>query len=205
MSRTAKALFTLRKTPVQARSQQTVEVILDAAAQVLEGDPGASTNHIAARAGFSIGTLYQYFPNRDAILAAIALREQTRILAGIEAALGELDPQAPEAALRKALRHFLHAFGSRQRLRRRVILTLLPQMPDVLRGQMADAVIGACMDMLRERGGGRFRPLDKTARFVLTRAVMGVVRAAVVEGSVDLRDPALEDELVRLMVGYVSL
>jgi AcrR family transcriptional regulator len=142
MSSPKKPLFVLRKKPVQARSQQTVDVILDAAAQLLEADAGATTNHIAARAGFSIGTLYQYFPNRDAILAAIAIREQTRILSGISAALRDLDVAAPEAALRSALRYFLHAFQSRQKLRRRLILTLLPNLPDSLRGQVADTVLG---------------------------------------------------------------
>jgi AcrR family transcriptional regulator len=204
MPNPAKALLKLRKTPVQARSQRTIELILEATAQVLERDAGASTNRIAERAGFSIGTLYQYFPNREAILAAMAEREQKRILDGISATLIDLDPENPEAALRAALRHFLQAFQSRQRLRRQVILTLLPSMPDTLRGQVVDTVLGKVMDILRERCAGKFRPLGPTARFVLTRAVMGVVRAAVVEGSVDVRDPALESELVTLMIGFLS-
>ena len=201
----AKALLSLRKTPVQVRSQQTIEVILEATAQVLEENAGASTNRIAERAGFSIGTLYQYFPNREAILAAMAEREQARILKGITAALADLDPEEPEAALRAALRHFLQAFQSRQKLRRQIILTLLPAMPDALRGQMVDAVLGEAMNILRDRCAGKFRQLGPTARFVLTRSVMGVVRAAVVEGTIDLRDPALESELVTLMLGFLAI
>ena len=62
-----------RKTPVQSRSEETVNVILQAAAQVLtiHGVDGYNTNRIAERAGVSIGTLYQYFPNKDSIMAAL--------------------------------------------------------------------------------------------------------------------------------------
>jgi AcrR family transcriptional regulator len=61
-----------RRRPVQARSKQTVERILDAAAHVF-GDRGypATTNQVAERAGVSIGSLYQYFPDKDALLAAL--------------------------------------------------------------------------------------------------------------------------------------
>lgn len=62
-----------RKQPQQRRSRATVDKILAAAAQVLaeEGD-GATTDRIAARAGVSIGSLYQYFPNKDALLLELA-------------------------------------------------------------------------------------------------------------------------------------
>ena len=62
-----------RKVPNQARSQETVSVILEASARILEshGLHAFNTNAIAARAGVSIGSLYQYFPNKDAILLAL--------------------------------------------------------------------------------------------------------------------------------------
>jgi len=199
-----KPLFNLRKKPVQERSQQTFEVILEASAQVLEEDAKASTNKIAERAGFSIGTLYQYFPNRNAILAAMAEREQARILKEIEKALRDLDPDEPEKALRAALRCFLRAFSSRQKLRRQILLTLLPSLPESLSGRVVDSVMGEVMDRLQQRCTGRFRPLGATGRYVLTRSIMGVVRAAAVEGTHDLKDPTLEDELILLMTGFLK-
>ena len=62
-----------RKLPVQQRSRATVEEILSAAAQVFEarGYAAGTTNRIAERAGVSIGTLYQYFPSKEAIAVAL--------------------------------------------------------------------------------------------------------------------------------------
>ena len=65
--------FTPRKRPIQRRSQATVDAILDAAAQVLrkKGYAKTTTNGIAERAGVSIGSLYEYFPNKDAVFATL--------------------------------------------------------------------------------------------------------------------------------------
>jgi len=68
-----------RRRPRQARAQATVDSILEAAAQVLQrGVDDFNTNAVAERAGVSIGTLYQYFPNKDAILVAVARREMAK-------------------------------------------------------------------------------------------------------------------------------
>lgn len=66
-----------RRNPRQARSRATYDSILEAAAQVIarEGPQGLTTNRVAERAGVSIGTLYQYFPDKAAIVLAAARRE----------------------------------------------------------------------------------------------------------------------------------
>ena len=78
----------LRKRPIQQRSRATMEAVLEAAAQVLEagGLAGFNTNAVAARAGVSIGSLYQYFSGKDAVMAALIRREASRF----EAALAEV-------------------------------------------------------------------------------------------------------------------
>ncbi|MCA8900002.1 MAG: TetR/AcrR family transcriptional regulator [Hyphomonas sp.] len=70
-----------RKSPVQARSTATVDAILEAAARILEseGFEGYTTNAIAKRAGVSIGSLYQYFPNKDAVTAALVMADAMRL------------------------------------------------------------------------------------------------------------------------------
>ena len=71
-----------RKAPTQRRATATVEAILEAAARILEtqGLEGYTTNAVAERAGVSIGSLYQYFPNRDALTAALIERETATLL-----------------------------------------------------------------------------------------------------------------------------
>ncbi len=80
-----------RKRPVQARSRATFQVILEAAARILEkrGLSAMTTNHVARAAGVSIGTLYEYFPNKDAIVYALLdehLHEAELALSYVDAA-----------------------------------------------------------------------------------------------------------------------
>ena len=69
------------RAPRQERSRQKVELMLEAATRILEKDgmEGLTTNAIAAKAGVCIGTLYQYFPHKEAILDALAAQELLRL------------------------------------------------------------------------------------------------------------------------------
>jgi len=82
-----------RKSPVQARSAATVEAILEAAARILESEglDGYTTNAIAKRAGVSVGSLYQYFPNKDAITAALVLSDSELMATRLEEVLREFE------------------------------------------------------------------------------------------------------------------
>ena len=75
-----------RKTPVQRRSAATVEFVLDAAARILDevGLAGLNTNAVARRAGISVGSLYQYFPGKEAIVSALILKAHERIVDGLQ-------------------------------------------------------------------------------------------------------------------------
>lgn len=75
----------VRRSPRQARSQATVAVILDAAARVLgqRGWSGLTTNHVAQVAGVSVGSLYQYFPHKQALVEAVKRRHFEVVLAAL--------------------------------------------------------------------------------------------------------------------------
>jgi len=103
-----------RKLPKQARSGAMVEAILQAAAELLDGG-GAddyTTNRIAERAGASIGSLYQYFPSKDAITAALIGQASARLLAALELAAAQDDwRNALRAMVGAAVRHQLERPG----------------------------------------------------------------------------------------------
>ncbi|MBR0682585.1 TetR/AcrR family transcriptional regulator [Roseomonas eburnea] len=193
----------MRKSPVQGRSQATVETILEASAQILhrEGEAALTTNRIAAHAGFSIGTLYQYFPNRDAILAAMAEREQRRVLARLETELATLDPADPEPAVRQAIRTFLGAFRGRHGVRRAIILATLRRLPKDAKDNASLAE--PMLEAIEARCAGHFEPLGEAGRYVLLRAVAGAVRSAAFERSPLLGTEAFEEALVRLVMGML--
>jgi AcrR family transcriptional regulator len=80
------ALLEPRKSPVQARSAASVEAILEATIQVLLeiGKERLTTTRVAKRAGVSVGTLYQYFPNKSALLQAVLKRHLSRVTEAVE-------------------------------------------------------------------------------------------------------------------------
>lgn len=102
-----------RRKPSQARSIKAVEAIIEASAQVLErrGYQGATTNRIAERAGVSVGTLYQYFNNKDEIFNALIERETRLFLKAIEESIS-----GPEVENRAAIRKLLKAAYASDRL-----------------------------------------------------------------------------------------
>ncbi len=87
-----------RKRPVQARSTASVEAILDATIQVLRkvGKERLTTTLVAARAGVSVGTLYQYFPNKNALLQSVLKRHLNVIAEAVERVCREQAGEAPQ-------------------------------------------------------------------------------------------------------------
>jgi len=109
---------TPRKRPRQARSRATVDSVLAATARVLvkRGFDGLTTNLVAETAGVSIGSLYQYFPNKDSILAAL-VREH--IAEGTRELVAALDgPTDLESLVRRAVSALAELHASDRRLHR---------------------------------------------------------------------------------------
>ena len=186
-----------RKTPRQPRAQHSVDVVLEAAAQLLEvtGEAGFNTNAVAERAGVSIGTLYRYFPDKASILRALAQRETE---AHRSAVMAVLDGGGPGVARDRAIiRAFLHAFSERTQARRLAVTALYANNDpkDLVAG--FEPVQGA----FRDADG---QPLSPIAAFVMSRAIQGAMRAAVLEGADFLLSQEFEDELVHLGRAYLG-
>ena len=143
-----------RKKPIQARAVHTVEILLDAAAQVLEheGEAHFTTNRVAETAGFSIGTLYQYFPNKHSIITALVSREQDRARSILHRAIARAAPQDVESIVRIVVRTCLNALGGRRRARRALIFQMirLNQGLEFLRGM--DELTRGIVEAMTARG-----------------------------------------------------
>jgi len=100
-----------RKSPIQARSAATVETILEATIQVLlhVGKERLTTTRVALRAGVSVGTLYQYFPNKRALLQAALKRHLTEMAEAVELVCREQEGRTLRQMATAVITAFLHA------------------------------------------------------------------------------------------------
>ena len=194
-----------RKRPSQARARRTVELILEAATQILakQGEEALTTNHIAEKAGVSIGTLYQYFPNRESILDTLIERERERAERDIRAALAGLKPGESADTVREIVRVLINSFTRHGRMRKRFALSITPLA--LARGEPTrlDLAVDSILEAWRSKGGGANRVLSHAEAFVLSRAVLGTLRAALLEDSPIHKTEAFEDAMVRLILGFL--
>lgn len=191
-----------RKAPVQRRSTQTVEAVLEAAAQILEtqGFEGYTTNAVAERAGASIGSLYQYFPNRDALTVALIERETAQLLTDVEsAALLEGSRECVRALVSASVAH---------QMRRPVLARLIDfeerRLPVGDRDQrVADRLHAVLLDALTAKAQA---PELKDASLVALD-LLAIVRGMVDDAGerAELDAAALEVRVMRAVDGYVSL
>jgi AcrR family transcriptional regulator len=133
-----------RKQPRQARARETNEVLLEAAERVLarEGAEGFNTNRVAEVAGVSIGTLYQYYPSKEALLVQLQERERARTLAAIDATLSDTT-RSPGERIDDAVALFFETEASERTLRAAL---------ERVAGELARS---AAQQVLEERVGAR--------------------------------------------------
>lgn len=112
-----------RKRPRQVRAQATFRAIVDACAQVLAqgGYEALTTNAISERAGVSIGTLYEYFPNRDSIVAALAAAACERLVHGMSQAAAEAAELDQLAGVEHVVRTGVAALNAPENSLRRLV------------------------------------------------------------------------------------
>jgi AcrR family transcriptional regulator len=195
-----------RKTPTQARAQSTVNAILEATIQVLEreGPAGATTTRIAEVAGVSVGTLYQYFSHRDAILDALQEREFDRALALLQDVLsvGNL-AKSPRETVEAAVHGMEKLYVAYPGVHR--VLAM-----EGLRTNKADRlqtfdlrVISLIRHFISATGTPIRRKNVDAAAFVAFQCVRATMLASLLENPAGLDDKALVDELVDLVLRYL--
>jgi AcrR family transcriptional regulator len=191
-----------RKRPRQARSGATVEAVLTATAEAIaeHGLDAASVNRIAARAGVSVGSLYQYYPSKEALVVALIERHTVASLARLDGALASVVDMPLEAAVRTVVAAM--ADVHRSPLDRALALQLdrLGPLERIQRDidEKAGAAVARflCERGMPERAAG-------LRAYVLVRAVDLVAHALLVDRD-DVPFEVAVDELTALVLGYLA-
>lgn len=196
-----------RKQPRQARSRDTVAAILRAAAQVFaaRGYAAATTNHIAARAGVSIGSLYEYFPSKDALLVALTdahIGEGEAILAAVWDGIGPRDPVATVVRRFAQAMFDLHAHD---RVLHRLLFEEAP-LPRRTRQRVAaieTAVAARLAAYLRARPEVTRRD-PALAAAVIVQCVEALTHKLIVHGDDEAAATRYVEEIVALVTAYLA-
>ena len=189
----------MRRAPAQSRSRARVEAILDAADAVfLEmGYAAATTNHVAERAGTSIGSLYRFFPDKEALLVALAERYGQRM-----AALGaEVSPIRAGTTLREQVAFGVRAFNA--------LLVAWPGFRTLLaeanhpalaagRARQDAEMIALLRASLRELGRD-----DAAVMATVTNTVLGALQGLSLTGDERFREAVVE-EAIAMVVAYLA-
>lgn len=200
-TRIAKPRSRMRKEPSQARSRATVEAIIEAGARVLSdlGWAGFTTNKVAEAAGASIGSLYQYFPDKLSLVEAIRRRHFDQVLAVIS------DAAADEKPLRQFARELTRGMIAAHGIHPTLHQVLLDEAPGDRGSRAAHAAFQSRYLEHYTAAVAQYRRRTKdteTVARVLSSAVEGVIHNAARRGM--LEAPELQKQLVDLICAYLS-
>lgn len=191
--------FTPKKRPVQERSRATFVALVDACTWLLPrlGYAGTTTNHIAARAGVNIASLYEYFPGKDAIVAQVAERLVERVLARLR----EGAPRVAAAGEENAARYWIELIHDTVARERALVAVFLRQVPyttqlDPIR-DLGARLVAFSLDVRRHAGGLVRDDLVGASLHLLINLVTSTILQIVNDPPKDISQRALLDELVR--------
>jgi AcrR family transcriptional regulator len=194
-----------RRRPRQARAQATVDAIVQATARVLveDGYDRASTNRIAQAAGVSIGSLYQYFPSKEALVAALVEAHVDRMTEVVTRRLQELAPADLSRSAEMLVSALIAAYRVDPKLHH-VLCQEVPKIGDLRRiyefEQGLSNVIRTHLHSLRHQI--KHQNIDR-AVFLLINAIPSVIRAAIEGDSEGADDHALTGELTDMILRYL--
>lgn len=194
----------LRKLPRQKRSEAMVDSILEAAARIIEGEglDRLNTNAIAAKAGASVGSLYQYFPSKDAILAELIRRDHQELLAQLMLAAQEGSGSTLETAVHALVQVAVERQLARPELPRALDFAEVRLVMD----QEAEATLRAIGSVTIRTLGAHLPHLDpmsiQLAAADVTALAKGMIDAAGQRG--ETLGEALTARVTRAALGYLA-
>jgi AcrR family transcriptional regulator len=205
-----KPLTNPRKNASQGRSRATVDALVEATARILvrEGFDKASTNRIAEKAGVSVGSLYQYFPSKEALVAAVMERHNKELMQLVRGKLAEVASLPLEQAVRKLVAAAIEAHSIDPKLHR-VLAEQIPRTGKLEHIETFNRENYALFRAYLEAHGDEFRALDLgLAAFVCVTTIEALTHNAVLHHSAMLPNDAamgaLVDEATRLIVRYLQ-
>lgn len=198
-----------RKPPVQRRSRATVEAILEGAAQVFEalGYVGGTTNRIAESAGVSIGTLYQYFPSKEALGVALLERHIEETQRQMREWVGHMlaERHTLNGALEDYVGGMLDVHVKRPRLQHLLLEeTPLPEHIHRLLLEAEHQLARTMAGLLRTYPDARHPHLEQAAYVVIHTVEALTHRFAAHPEDPAITQVALQGELVMMLEGYLK-
>jgi AcrR family transcriptional regulator len=190
-----------RRKPVQGRSVATVEVLLQTTAQILvsRGYEGATTNEIARRAGVSIGSLYQYFPDKAALLRELLGQHLSKRREVFEAVMTEVSPRTLPEVVRRLIHGIIEAHNVNPRL-----YQVLHAHADWEQVDAFDRELEAILTRSLREHTAAIRPRDPDlAAEVMVRSFAGLLRSSFRQDPVWMQRADVEEELVDLALRYL--
>ncbi|PCJ22457.1 MAG: hypothetical protein COA96_14345 [SAR86 cluster bacterium] len=195
-----------RKQPTQSRSRQMVKTIVDSAARVLidEGYESFNTNRVAEVAGISIGSLYQYFPNKKALIEELSKQHLLQIGESINKDTIKLKHLPLEDIVRRLVRSHIQLHKVEPELHR-ILSNHVPETSaQSWKNELLIDIREKLFQLLSQHAQTRHIKNLSLALFIVMETVEAVVHAAVFEQTDELINGAVEEQLTRLIVGYLT-